>query len=55
MDVNLIALIKEYDQYTADGKTPSHSWLSKLLKELRKSKVKFARTEIIGDHRINVI
>mmetsp|Transcript_1527 Transcript_1527/g.1608 ORF Transcript_1527/g.1608 Transcript_1527/m.1608 type:complete len:336 (+) Transcript_1527:14-1021(+) len=40
MDVNLIDLIKEYDQYTADGKTPSHSWLSKLLKELRKSKIR---------------
>ncbi len=55
MDVNLIDLIKEYDQYTADGKTPSHSWLSKLLKELRKSKVKFARTELIRDHRIHMI
>lgn len=40
MDSNVIDLLQEYDQYVADGKSPSHSWMSKLLKELRKSKVK---------------
>lgn len=36
---NLTALLQEYDDHTIEGTKPSTSWMSTLLKELRKSNV----------------
>jgi hypothetical protein len=39
MEKTLTELLREYDQHTIEGTTPSKSWISDLLKEMRRSNV----------------
>lgn len=39
MEKTLTELLQEYDNHTIQGTTPSKSWISNLLKEMRRSSV----------------